>query len=299
MTDRTVEIPRIEGLPADLTNRPADYDDIDALIDLFNLCDRRWNDGINLHTAEDIRSEWDHPQFDRAKQTRVIERNNRIVGYVEVWYQEPWIDAGIWFKLHPELEGQSIEARMLAWGESLFLPEDHMPEPILPEGYVFRTMRMDDNDQDLRSVFTAIRDAFRDHYGYVERDFEVSFQNWSHFVTNDEHFDPALTWVVEAPDGEIAGVSVNWDRHGADESVGWVGTLGVVREHRRKGLALALLHQGFRQFVAMGKARAGLGVDADSLTGATRLYERAGMYVAKEDYNYEKVLREGRDLRRK
>ena len=40
----------------------------------------------------------------------------------------------------------------------------------------------------------------------------------------------------------------------------------------------------------------GLGVDAQSLTGATRLYEKAGMHVDRQYANYEKELRPGEDL---
>jgi mycothiol synthase len=37
-------------------------------------------------------------------------------------------------------------------------------------------------------------------------------------------------------------------------------------------------------------------VDATSLTGATRLYEKAGMWVYRQWDTYEKELRPGRDL---
>jgi mycothiol synthase len=37
-------------------------------------------------------------------------------------------------------------------------------------------------------------------------------------------------------------------------------------------------------------------VDAASQTGATRLYQRAGMHVAAEYVSYEKELRPGREL---
>jgi hypothetical protein len=36
----------------------------------------------------------------------------------------------------------------------------------------------------------------------------------------------------------------------------------------------------------------GLGVDASSLTGADRLYRRAGMQEVKREFTFEKVLRE-------
>jgi hypothetical protein len=37
-------------------------------------------------------------------------------------------------------------------------------------------------------------------------------------------------------------------------------------------------------------------VDASSLTGAVRLYERAGMHVARQYDRYEKELRSGKEL---
>jgi hypothetical protein len=52
-------------------------------------------------------------------------------------------------------------------------------------------------------------------------------------------------------------------------------------------------------FHERGKLRVGLGVDAENITGALRLYEKAGMH---SDPNrtyvvYEKELRSGIDLR--
>ena len=60
---------------------------------------------------------------------------------------------------------------------------------------------------------------------------------------------------------------------------------------------LAILHHAFRLLAARGKARAGLGVDSESLTGATHLYEKAGMRVVRENVEYELLVRDGRDLR--
>jgi len=39
-----------------------------------------------------------------------------------------------------------------------------------------------------------------------------------------------------------------------------------------------------------------LGVDAQNLTGALRLYERAGMHVAVQNDSYQKELRAGVEL---
>jgi ribosomal protein S18 acetylase RimI-like enzyme len=95
---------------------------------------------------------------------------------------------------------------------------------------------------------------------------------------------------------EITGLCLCRRRDWEDSDMGWVDVLGVRRRWRRQGLALAMLHFAFDKFRRMGKLRAGLGVDANSLTGATRLYEKAGMHVAREFYTYEKELRPGRDI---
>jgi mycothiol synthase len=54
---------------------------------------------------------------------------------------------------------------------------------------------------------------------------------------------------------------------------------------------MALLQHALRQFHERGGRHVGLGVDAESPTGATRLYERAGMRVVEETVIFKKELR--------
>ena len=49
------------------------------------------------------------------------------------------------------------------------------------------------------------------------------------------------------------------------------------------------------EFYKRGEKVIGLGVDASNPTGATRLYERAGMHVASEFVIYEKEYRPGKE----
>jgi hypothetical protein len=56
------------------------------------------------------------------------------------------------------------------------------------------------------------------------------------------------------------------------------------------------VRSAFGDFYDAGRRRVSLGVDAQSLTGATRLYERAGMHPERRHVFYEKVLRDGVDL---
>jgi ribosomal protein S18 acetylase RimI-like enzyme len=78
--------------------------------------------------------------------------------------------------------------------------------------------------------------------------------------------------------------------------MGWVGTLGVRREWRKCGIGMALLRHSFNEFYRRGKRKVGLGVDAQNLTGALRLYENAGMHVHQAFDQYEKELRPGREF---
>lgn len=166
------------------------------------------------------------------------------------------------------------------------------PAPEWPDGIAVRPMRL---GVDNRAVVQAVRDSFQDHWGYVVQPFEEEFERWEHIIRTDSLFDPAL-WFLAMDGDAVAGISLCWTRANSDPDMGWVGTLGVLRPYRRHGLGLALLRHSFAEFYQRGRKRVGLGVDAQSLTGATRLYERAGMKVTRVHNRFEKVLRPGVEL---
>jgi mycothiol synthase len=148
---------------------------------------------------------------------------------------------------------------------------------------------------DVRAIYRATNEAFQDHWGYVSQPEEAGMASWQQWLNTDALFDPSL-WFLALDGDEIAAVSL-CRRDGYEEpEMGWVNTLGVRRPWRRQGLALALLQHSFQELYRRGKRAVGLGVDAESLTGAHRLYEKAGMHVHRQFINYEKVLRPGRDL---
>ena len=104
--------------------------------------------------------------------------------------------------------------------------------------------------------------------------------------------------VVHTPVADVAGntellaVANSFE----DAEMGWVGTLGVRRPWRKRGLGLALLRHSFNEFYRRDKRKVGLGVDAQNLTGALRLYESAGMHIDLAHDFYEKELRPGREI---
>jgi mycothiol synthase len=168
------------------------------------------------------------------------------------------------------------------------------PAPRWPKGISVRTFR---EGQEEREVFRADYEAFQDHWGFVEAPFEEEFERWLHHMKNRPNYDPSL-WFLAVENQEIVGISLCRQGFSGDPEIGWVGTLGVRRPWRRRGVALALLQHSFGEFYRRGLRKAGLGVDASSLTGATRLYRKAGMRSdpAYQYDLYEKELRPGEDL---
>jgi mycothiol synthase len=171
--------------------------------------------------------------------------------------------------------------------------EGTLTPPVMPDGF---RLRLADPQREQVAIYHAYCDTFRDHFGFVEEPFEIGFAHWEQMWQKFQPIDPALWIVAETADGQIAGVCLCKPYHATQPDMGWVSVLGVRREYRRTGLGMALLRQAFVTFQQMGRAGVGLGVDASSLTGATRLYERAGMRVVLRFDMYEKELRDGIEM---
>ena len=152
-----------------------------------------------------------------------------------------------------------------------------------------------DAKSDLEAVYRAIDDSFKDHFGYVEEPFDVGFPRFVHYMTKTENYDPAL-WFILWDGDEVAGINICRPRSFEDDNMGWVAELGVRRAWRKRGLGLALLQHSFGEFYKRGVRKIGLGVDAGSLTGALRLYEKAGMSVFSQFDKYEKEIRAGKEI---
>jgi ribosomal protein S18 acetylase RimI-like enzyme len=152
------------------------------------------------------------------------------------------------------------------------------PAPQLPVGLVIDTFRLEEAE----AFHDASGESFAEEWGFSP----MPFEKWWAMRTSDPAFDPSL-WFVVRDGEEIAAIArCEAGRHGG----GFVGMLGVREPWRRRGLGLALLYHAFREFRARGYRRVSLGVDATNPTGATRLYEKAGMHVITEEVTFEKEL---------
>ena len=152
------------------------------------------------------------------------------------------------------------------------------PTPEWPDGVRVDTFRLEDAE----AFHAVLGEAFADEWNFVQMDYE----RWYELRVQAPDFDPTLWFIVRAGDEIAAVVRNDPDRSGA----GFVGALGVLKPWRRRGFGLALLQHTFGEFYRRGQPRIALGVDAENPTGATRLYERAGMHVAYEAVTYGKEL---------
>ncbi len=150
--------------------------------------------------------------------------------------------------------------------------------PAVPAEVAIETMR----DGDEREFHDALEEAFQDHWEPSPRPFE----EWWEDHRQREGFDPTLWFFVRDGDRIVAVARNAANRNGG----GYIGAIGVRRDWRGRGLARALLLHTFAEFHRRGLPRVTLGVDAESPTGATRLYESVGMEVEMENVVYEKAL---------
>jgi mycothiol synthase len=155
--------------------------------------------------------------------------------------------------------------------------EEPIEEVAPPDGIEIRTLREDD----LEAAYEVHQEAFLDSWEFHPEPFD----EWRHWVVDNQSFDPDL-WFLAWDGPDLAGVAICRVRTG----IGWVGILAVLRPWRRRGIGHALLRQSFREFQRRGCDRVGLGVDAESLTGANRLYEAVGMHVVRQLEFFEKRL---------
>jgi mycothiol synthase len=153
--------------------------------------------------------------------------------------------------------------------------------PVLPDGFTIRPCR---EGLDERAIFEAGREAYRDHWNMGPTTFDEWMQG-----KYGERYDPSL-WFQLLDGEEIAGIAVC---KVFSEDMGLVADLCVRRPWRKRGFGGALLQHAFREFYHRGFRKVGLSVDSQNPTGATRLYERAGMSVTRNFVIYEKELRAG------
>jgi len=314
------------GLPEGYATRApggGDAEEVAALIHASDLADS----GASDMSVEELLDDW-HSLNLAEEAVAVVAPDGTIAGYADV-INRSFVSVSVYGYVHPDFRDLGVGAHLVSWGErwtrermpqapegtrvvvqhyinslnetaqrllesldyapvrGVYVMETELdgvpPQPNWPEGISVRTFVP---GQDERPLFEAVEDAFRDMWGRPRGTFERFAA-----MTEQQSFDPAL-WFLAVDGGEIAGATLCKTVGGE----GWVHVVGVRRPWRNRGLGLALLRHALTEYHRRGVRKVALSVDAESLTGAPRLYGRAGMSVRESYVIYLRELRPGRDL---
>ena len=312
-------------LPSHYHVAPWTMNDLEEAVALLNTCDIA-EVGMPDHPLEEVRAQWNSQINDPEIAGWIIRDDEQhIVAFGDIGHRQHKRFYGA-ATVHPEHQGRGIGTYLLEqierhaerlvpqapdgarvdlrqfindaneigaqlvaaagytairhfWRMDITLAGEQPPAQI-PTGM---TVRPFVPERDAHAVHAVMTEAFQDHWGSLPS----TFEEWEQSHIKRRNFDPSQ-WFVLVEGDEIAGALIG-DHDSPTE--GFVSTLGVRRPWRGRGVGLSLLRLSFAAFARAGKTSVGLGVDAESLTGATRLYERAGMHVAYQTTVWEKELR--------
>jgi ribosomal protein S18 acetylase RimI-like enzyme len=172
--------------------------------------------------------------------------------------------------------------RIAGHGAQLIRPDfAGIPDLPLPEGLEVRPIDPADRAMH-RRVWEASARAFANSFG-EEKPTEAKYDEF----LNDPSFAPHL-WQVAFDGDRIAGQILNYlgEVESDGSRIGWTEGISVQPEHRRRGLARALLARSIRIIRDAGATCAGLGVDLRNPNHAADLYQSMGYRIVSESFEY-------------
>lgn len=222
--------------------------------------------------------------------------------------------------VHPSYRGRGLGAELLAWAEQTAVPlhNDRFPgrplslssgclssnagavalheqrgyrpvrwfhsmmrdlSAVIPRAVMPAGVQITGYTPDMAEHARLVRnEAFRDHWGSTETSAEL----WAHFLASAA-FRPEFSFMAYAGP-EPLGMLISREHDAYNTRTGhrdlYISLVGTRAAGRKRGIATALLITAMSAARAAGYDQASLGVDADSLTDAVRLYEHVGFTVA-------------------
>lgn len=159
-----------------------------------------------------------------------------------------------------------------------------IPETGMPDGLVVRQVK----EEEYRKVFAANDEGFRDHWGHVPLT-----ENRIQRFMDSPRFNPEI-WKVAWDGDEVAGMVLNFVDEKENEEFnrkrGYTEEIVVRRPYRKRGLAKSLIALSITMFRDMGMEETAMGVDADNLSGALKLYEYMGYQARKRTIVFRKPM---------
>jgi mycothiol synthase len=305
--------------PAGYTVRPStreDLDDIAALVQAVDLHDEGIVEPVRGHLEDD----WANPLFDAPLDTLVVvAESGEPAAYASAWGIEPTSSVEAWINVHPDHRGRGLGTWLVGWAEArsrrylsrpgtstLLRPsvsssgaggaflrglgyrhvrtfwhmerrldgsEQAGPEP---QGVSIRPYR----DGDGPVLHRVLEASFEDHFGFEP----MAYDAWEEAMRRAPSSDLSLVFLAEK-DGDVVGALAT-----AIDEEAWVAEVGVLDAHRGGGIGRALLRRAFAELADRGWKIVKLNVDGENRSGATRLYESAGMTRGRSWHFYEKRI---------
>jgi GNAT superfamily N-acetyltransferase len=172
--------------------------------------------------------------------------------------------------------------------------------PPIPDGYTLREIDLE-NDGEL--VFSAMEEAFADHWGTIVEPLQSTAppddEDDGSNEPEDESYSngPGLCFVLLDKNVAAGAVLCNGKFVERDDT-GRVGSLFVRPAYRRQGIGRILMLAAFDAFWRHGIRRIITDTDANSFTEAPAFYKSLGMRSYRRELLYEKEIRPGMEVRR-
>ncbi|MGB3266333.1 MAG: GNAT family N-acetyltransferase [Microcoleus sp.] len=176
-----------------------------------------------------------------------------------------------------EKQGFEVDRYFLTMGRSLAEP---IPAPEFPADFALTHVS---GEQDIQPWVEMFNQSFIDHWNHHDLTAET-VRYWM----QDPNYQPELDLIAVSGDSlrdsfasrkfaAFCDCQIKPQKNtNSSTKDGWIELLGTRRDFRKMGLGKAMLLAGLHKLKAAGANTAKLSVDADSLTGATKLYKSVG-----------------------
>lgn len=181
-----------------------------------------------------------------------------------------------------ENQGFTIERHFLTMASSL----NQSLNSTISKGFTLRNLS---DESDLAAWVEMFNESFIDHWDYHPLTIGT-VQTW----LKNPHYKQELNWVAVSPEGKFAAFCVGYINYEENARTrineGWIKLLGTRRGFRKLGLGRSILLNCLKQLQIEKIEQVKLGVDAESLTSATRLYEAVGFEQVNTWLSYVKLI---------
>ena len=167
---------------------------------------------------------------------------------------------------------------------------DNLPMDVRENATVTLRKIVQPSEEDIRLVNQLENETFREHYNFRP----ATVEETRFFLTKDSAYRDQ-EWLIAYLSGSPVGyVGVGVDKKYNTEKnakAAWILDIGVLKEHRQKGIGTTLMLEAMKLMKAKGMNEATLAVDDQNPTKAIKLYEKVGYKVEHRDLAYRKTIK--------